>query len=1031
MKWVILSLSYLIILLIVLINGPLIGFTSAAPSSSVKVSLNWVNECVITGNVVDTIGSSSKTTSVTLTDTGSGQGCIQNWKQNGKNTIVQYFDNNTCQQSDIWASPYEPGTPIVQGQIYYLAPGVNGGCIEDSFTSSHSLSIGNDSNANIVFVLNGNTITRVDGDSYYTFTQSSSDKSIYIDNNEAGPGNCNDEIIVNSNSSGTLWELTLPSSNPNSDNPSNIKPPPSIQAPGCYVSYYDDDINGPEPANNNGTVNPGSYQSGLGPIPIITTGGACSTNNPNSAAYCSDHPQNSNGSFTLHLGGSTNVPPGSQTGNGNVSPSTAPAGVCQPGGINLSWIICPVINAVVYAENDIENVIGGLLQTAPIEFDNNNCNSTIGNCIFKAWSNIRLYGDLLLVVALLIAILVEAFGGGVAEAYTVKRMLPRILVAAILINLSIYFIAAAEDITNTIGHGIYGIIREAFGSANWNFTPNGFSADVLPIGLLTTGYILFSGEALAFFSLFVLLPALFALISVLFTILIRQVLLLLLLILSPLAFALYCLPNTEQYFKKWWDLLFKTLMVYPIMMVIFASGYVAYIITNWLVNGNNPHHLTIVGTASDAAKFIPGMLPIMALVAPLFLMPFAFKMAGGVIGNIHAALNSVGKKATEAIKGNPNDPMSLRNRTRRNFTMRQNARGLSWAQVGARVDPRQVTQRGRDRSRAIRRLRTQTGQDMLRRQLESSDLWKTVSQDSNILREIANYNSEDQARNALEADFASGVIDQRQYDQRSAAIAGAAAAGGWNPVTRRAALMNPNYIKFEVARGQQGWNRSTAIMRDIAGGDPFQYRSLMDEYQAVAKGPAGRADQAGNVDGNPGYDLDRATASQSTYMLLNGHQNGVAGLIDEHLSRLNNTAAYLGPGATPDQIAQARRQSAIFLNEMRNASTKNQGTAGARDVINERLGRVNQAYNDYVNEATTQSLAISTPIARREAVEITEPGTTPGSSVTRRQVAYTPLTGAGQAQQQSREDEARRRVIQDLDTASRAYTPPDPNNIES
>jgi len=81
------------------------------------------------------------------------------------------------------------------------------------------------------------------------------------------------------------------------------------------------------------------------------------------------------------------------------------------------------------------------------------------------WSSFRLYGDIVLVIALLVIVFGEAIGGGVIDAYTAKKVLPRILIAAILINLSIYIVAALEDIVNIVGSGLDSLIRLPFQNA--------------------------------------------------------------------------------------------------------------------------------------------------------------------------------------------------------------------------------------------------------------------------------------------------------------------------------------------------------------------------------------------------------------------------------------------------------------------------------------------------------------------------------------------------------------------------------------
>ena len=50
---------------------------------------------------------------------------------------------------------------------------------------------------------------------------------------------------------------------------------------------------------------------------------------------------------------------------------------------------------------------------------------------------------------------------------------------------------------------------------------------------------------------------------------------------------------------------------------------------------------------------------------PLLMIPYAFKLAGGVLGRVHDVANGFGKRGLEGIKGNVNDPFSMRNRAKR------------------------------------------------------------------------------------------------------------------------------------------------------------------------------------------------------------------------------------------------------------------------------------------------------------------------------------------------------------------------------
>ncbi len=331
---------------------------------------------------------------------------------------------------------------------------------------------------------------------------------------------------------------------------------------------------------------------------------------------------------------------------------------CQSSGGALSWLICAGIDIVTKAENYVINVVQDLLKTNPINFSsvsskncigvNSNCNTTnsVSATTYSVWSNFRILGDVVLVIALLVAIIIEAAGGGsIAEAYTVKRMLPRILAAAILINLSIYLVAGLEDIFNILGQGLLSLIQAPFSQLYTGIKISGGTSTLASLSLVGIAVGVGFTEGIAGLALLIFGGFLLAAIGVLVTLMIRQGLIYFLVIISPVAFALYALPNTEQYFKKWWDLLLKTLMVYPIVTGILAVSTIAKIvITNFPFPG--------------VPNLIIQLMGILAAIAPLFLIPFAFKMSGGVIGSMANTL--------EGIKGKIRQPISsLRSRNRK------------------------------------------------------------------------------------------------------------------------------------------------------------------------------------------------------------------------------------------------------------------------------------------------------------------------------------------------------------------------------
>jgi hypothetical protein len=338
---------------------------------------------------------------------------------------------------------------------------------------------------------------------------------------------------------------------------------------------------------------------------------------------------------------------------------------CNANGDPLTWILCPIFNgAAGFADWILANILQPLLINTPIGL---NAKDTT----FKIWSSVRIYGNILLVLFVLITLIFSTWGGGVFEAYRMRKTIPKALAAAALINLSIYIVAGAVDIGNVVASSVANIItapvRE---SAQFTFTPNGLQAAGV-VGTAATGLIsgylvgLFFGtvvlQAALYIGLFVLLPAIVSLIGAFITIILLHALIILLVVTSPIAFALWCFPNTEQYFHTWWNWFFRALSVPTIIFTIFALADVMTVLVQEAngVGGGKPL-LTSVPT-----NLVAGVVAFFIQFLPLALIGFALRLSGALVAKTHDFLDSKGKKAVEGIKGNPNDPNSLRNKTRR------------------------------------------------------------------------------------------------------------------------------------------------------------------------------------------------------------------------------------------------------------------------------------------------------------------------------------------------------------------------------
>ena len=324
------------------------------------------------------------------------------------------------------------------------------------------------------------------------------------------------------------------------------------------------------------------------------------------------------------------------------------------------FILCPIFNGLSgFSDWLLTNAIAPILKVAPVV-------TSPDNTTYMVWSSFRIYANIILVIVLLLIVFGQVIGGGVMDAYSVRKALPRILAAAILINLSIYIVALLVDVTNVIGGGLMSLMEAPLGNAGlFHFelsagqTAGATAVTILGAGGTVGGAILayVGGTALVsavagWVGLFVLLPAIMGLLAAFITVMLRLTIITALIFVAPVAFALWCLPNTEKYFKKWWSTLLNMLLAYPIIVAIFA------ICDIMSVTMFNP------GTNQQNENPISALIGFVLQFLPLFLIPFAFKISGGAMAAMSGFLSSQGKRATEAIKGNPNDPFSLQNQAR-------------------------------------------------------------------------------------------------------------------------------------------------------------------------------------------------------------------------------------------------------------------------------------------------------------------------------------------------------------------------------
>lgn len=320
-------------------------------------------------------------------------------------------------------------------------------------------------------------------------------------------------------------------------------------------------------------------------------------------------------------------PPVEVTFDEGTSASTSDCGNPELSGIG--WLACPIVTFLAGSMDTIYDVISNFLVVNTIT---NNTDSSI----YQLWMVVRDIANICFVIAILAVVYSQITSIGITN-YGIKKILPRLVIAAILVNVSYWVCAVAVDASNVIGFSIHqlftGIMDKFNVGANYNGVGNvptwqeaalwTLSGGTVAIGLFAAGTF---GGALALLLPF-LLSAIVAALVALIILAARQAMITVLIIISPLAFVAYVLPNTEKWFTKWRETLMTMLLLFPIFSVVFSGAQLAGMAIAQSANGNI---FTI-------------LLGMAVQVAPIVITPLLVKFSGSLIGRIAGIVNNPGK----------------------------------------------------------------------------------------------------------------------------------------------------------------------------------------------------------------------------------------------------------------------------------------------------------------------------------------------------------------------------------------------------
>ena len=339
---------------------------------------------------------------------------------------------------------------------------------------------------------------------------------------------------------------------------------------------------------------------------------------------------------------------------GDPTKLTAAAGAiaCDTGG-GFTWLICDSIKTLVIVVDTIrDDVIVPFLKEPPLDRNQNGVKP-----VYKIWSAFRDVASIFFILVFFLVIIGTAVG---FDNYTIKKVLPHLVAGAILVPFSWYLCAFVVDIGNVLGQGLVALMTGVIGTPKIDLSSS-FTQLFLGVGGGAAGFAL-EGAA-AVLGLAAIISLLIAFTSVFLTLIFRKILLLFLIILSPFALLAWVLPNTEKWFKEWWQNFFKLVMMYPIIMLLIEVGRLFS-----ATAGATAVACAAGDAACKATAWVTPFFAIAGLTVPLFAVPFAFKFAGKGLALGNGAITKLGGSVDKKYGKDSNFAKDLsEGRQRKNF----------------------------------------------------------------------------------------------------------------------------------------------------------------------------------------------------------------------------------------------------------------------------------------------------------------------------------------------------------------------------
>ena len=296
----------------------------------------------------------------------------------------------------------------------------------------------------------------------------------------------------------------------------------------------------------------------------------------------------------------------------------------------IGWLVCPTTGAIAQGVDFLYGLIKDFLVIDPVVQQD-------GSPIYEIWKYCRGFANIVFIIFLLVVIYSQITGVGISN-YGIKKALPKLIVVAVLMNLSFLICSLAVDVSNILGESVRGLFDSVASSAvpaNSGMNSQEMAvANAEMYSAMAGGTALTIGGAVIAFetgTIWMLIPlllgAIVAVVTGLITIALRQAVVALLIMIAPLAVVAYMLPNTENLFMKWRKLLTQMLVFYPAFSLLFGASSLA--------------GFAIIMSAQNGFGLLLGVA---VQIFPLFFSWKLMQMSGTFLGTINSKMRELGSK---------------------------------------------------------------------------------------------------------------------------------------------------------------------------------------------------------------------------------------------------------------------------------------------------------------------------------------------------------------------------------------------------